>query len=79
MNLERQVRLAQAGDQQAFQTIVEETQHLVTSISLSIVKDVASSEDVAQSVYLQCWKSLKQLRNGKVYSLGYGNLLKYCP
>jgi RNA polymerase sigma factor (sigma-70 family) len=61
--LTREVSAAAAGDRQAYARLVDDTRNLVTAISLSIVRDVATSEDVAQEVYLQAWQGLQRLRN----------------
>lgn len=57
------VALAQSGDQQAFARLIKQTQQLVSSIALSIVKDLDNSEDVAQQVYIGAWQNITELKN----------------
>jgi RNA polymerase sigma factor (sigma-70 family) len=57
------VDLAQKGDQQAFDRLVKQTRNLVSSIALSIVKDLVNSEDVAQQVYIGAWQNMSELKN----------------
>ena len=57
------VELAQGGDQQAFGRLINQTRNLVASIALSIVKDLDSSEDVAQQVYIGAWQNMSELKN----------------
>jgi RNA polymerase sigma factor (sigma-70 family) len=57
------VSLAQKGDQQAFDRLVKQTRNLVSSIALSIVKDLDNSEDVAQQVYIGAWQNMSELKN----------------
>ena len=54
---------ARRGDRQAFARLVAATQNTVSSIALSIVRDVQHSEDVAQEVYVRAWHKLAQLRD----------------
>ncbi|WP_133468035.1 RNA polymerase sigma factor [Paraglaciecola marina] len=58
------VSLAQEGDQQAFARLIKQTQNLVSSIALSIVKDLDSSEDVTQQVFIGAWQNISELKNG---------------
>lgn len=58
---------AQGGCKNAYQNLIEQTQQLVTIIALGIVKDVATSEDIAQQVYLKCWTNLSDLRNPNAF------------
>lgn len=57
------VVLAQDGDQQAFARLIQQTSNMVSSIALSIVKDIDNSEDVAQQVYIGAWQQLSSLQN----------------
>lgn len=57
------VSRAAHGDQHAFTTLVEETQGLVCAIALAITHDIATSEDVAQDVFVDAWRGLAKLRN----------------
>jgi RNA polymerase sigma factor (sigma-70 family) len=57
------VEMAQQGDKQAFSRLIQQTSKMVSSIALSIVKDLDSSEDVAQQVYIGTWQQLASLQN----------------
>ena len=57
------VELAQQGDTHAFTRLIQQTSKMVSSIALSIVKDLDSSEDVAQQVYIGAWQQLASLQN----------------
>lgn len=57
------VNLAKNGDQQAFERLIKQTRNLVSSIALSIVKDLDNSEDVAQQVYIGAWQNMPELKN----------------
>lgn len=54
---------AQQGDEDAFASLVEHTQNLVTSTALSIVYDVQASEDVAQNTFVAVWQQIKELQS----------------
>ncbi|NCP66090.1 MAG: RNA polymerase sigma factor [Paraglaciecola sp.] len=54
---------AQQGDTHAFSRLMQQTKNMVTSLALSIVKDLDSSEDVAQQVYIHAWQQLANLHN----------------
>ncbi len=51
------------GDPIGFARLVDDHRSMVCSIALSIVRDVAASEDVAQEVFLAAWQQLSSLRN----------------
>lgn len=57
------VEMAQQGDKQAFSRLIQQTSMMVSSIALSIVKDLDNSEDVAQQVYIGAWQQLASLQN----------------
>jgi RNA polymerase sigma factor (sigma-70 family) len=61
------VTLAQGGDQQAFGRLINHTRNLVSSIALSIVKDLDNSEDVAQQVYIGAWNNIGELKNSSSF------------
>lgn len=61
--LDRDVLAAAGGDRQAFSRLVEATRGPVLAIALSVVRDLAASEDVAQEVFLAAWTGLGSLRN----------------
>lgn len=52
---------AARGDRDAFHAVVLAHQRLVGSIALAMSGDVASSEDIAQEVFLHAWKGLHRL------------------
>ncbi len=62
-NLVPDVRLAAAGNLDAFTRLVEQTSSLVCSITLAISRNIEVSEDMAQEVYLTIWQSLPGLRD----------------
>jgi RNA polymerase sigma factor (sigma-70 family) len=61
--LEIDVRAAQEGDSLAFTRLVDASKNMVASIAFAILRDPATSEEVAQDVYLEVWKGLGSLRN----------------
>ncbi len=63
LSLDSDVLAARTGDRVAFGRLVARYGRLVTSISLSTVKNVATSEEVAQDVFLAAWRDLATLRN----------------
>ena len=62
-DLEPLVVAAAAGDREAFGRLVTATSGVVSSIALAILKDLDSSRDVAQDVFLAAWRDLRKLRN----------------
>jgi RNA polymerase sigma factor (sigma-70 family) len=56
------VRAAWRGDKQAFVEIVARNQAMVCGIALSIVGNIAASEDVAQEAFLTAWRKIHELR-----------------
>jgi RNA polymerase sigma factor (sigma-70 family) len=54
---------AQQGDPLAFGRLVDRWKSTVSSIALSIVRDVAESHDVAQEVFLTAWTKITALDN----------------
>ena len=61
--LESHVLAAAEGDREAFSHLVDATGNLVCSIALAILRDVETSRDVAQDVFLAAWENLRKLRN----------------
>jgi RNA polymerase sigma factor (sigma-70 family) len=59
--------LAKSVDQQVFGRLVTQTRNLVSSIALSIVKDLDNSEDVAQQVYIGAWQNMSELKNASSF------------
>ena len=54
---------ARGGDHAAYGRIVSACQNTVTAIALAIVRDVPSSEDIAQDAFLSAWQHLRRLHN----------------
>jgi len=54
---------ATRGDRDAYGRIVAGCQSTVTSIALAIVRDVPTSEDIAQEAFLSAWQNLRKLHN----------------
>jgi RNA polymerase sigma factor (sigma-70 family) len=54
---------AARGDRDAYGRIVAGCQGTVTSIALAIVRDVPTSEDIAQEAFLSAWQNLRRLKN----------------
>ena len=62
-DLDSLVLTAAQGDAEAYGELVSRTSGLVSSVTLSIVRDIDLSRDVAQDVFLALWRDLKNLRN----------------
>jgi len=56
------IALAKKGDQIAFTRLVEHVTNTVASIALAITKDLDSSEDVCQKVFIKVWREIDQLK-----------------
>lgn len=54
---------AASGDVPAFAQLVDRYRAAVCSVALAIVRDVATSEDVAQEVFVAAWRRLSELRS----------------
>ena len=61
--IRRDLPAARTGDRDAYGRIVAACQNTVTAIALSIVRDVPSSEDIAQDAFLKTWQHLRRLQN----------------
>ncbi len=55
------------GDAAAFETIVHKYQSLVCAITYSAIGKVEESEELAQQVFINAWKNLKQLRDASKF------------
>lgn len=64
---ETDVRLAAAGDRDAYGRLVRRCAGLVSAVALSVVRDVGRSEDIAQEVFIAAWKDLGRLRNPRTF------------
>jgi RNA polymerase sigma factor (sigma-70 family) len=56
------IALAKAGDKIAFTRLIERLTNTVGSIALAITKDLDSSEDVCQKVFIKVWREIDQLK-----------------
>jgi RNA polymerase sigma factor (sigma-70 family) len=56
------IALAKSGDQIAFTRLIEQLKNTVGSIALAITKDLDSSEDVSQKVFIKVWREIDQLK-----------------
>jgi RNA polymerase sigma factor (sigma-70 family) len=65
--LDTDVVAARTGDREAFARLVTRYRGLVSSISLSTVGNVATSDDVAQEVFLAAWRDIGTLRNASSF------------
>lgn len=54
---------AAAGDHGAYGRVVAACQNTVTAIALAIVRDVHTSQDIAQDAFLTAWQKIARLRN----------------
>lgn len=55
------VQCAIAGDELAFERLVEHHAGMVTGVAYSVLGDFARSEDVGQEAFLEAWKKRKSL------------------
>lgn len=69
--LTQQVVAAAKGDEQAYTDLVNHTQNLVTSVALSIVKDVRASEEVAQKLLFWLGRRSVSYAATPAFYLGY--------
>lgn len=53
---------AQRGQLPAFTALMQRCQQLVSSVALSIVRDVDASEEITQQVFIYVWQHLSELR-----------------
>lgn len=65
--LSTHVDAAKFGDTKAFEALINACKNTVTSIALSVVKDVDASEEVAQQVFINCWQNLDTLTNAESF------------
>jgi len=56
------IALAKLGDQVAFTRLIDQLSNTVGSIALAITKDLDSSEDVSQKVFIKVWREIEQLK-----------------
>ncbi|MEJ2417221.1 MAG: RNA polymerase sigma factor [Exilibacterium sp.] len=65
--LTNDVIAAQQGDSDALSRLIEKTRNTVASIALAIVKDIDSSEEVAQQVFIAVWQQLSTLKSNNSF------------
>jgi len=68
-----------AGDQSAFQYLVEKYQYYVFSVTLNILKKREEAEEAAQDVFLKAYKTLESFRGNLVLLPGCIRLLTEQP
>ena len=61
-SVEQLVRLAQAGDAEAFGALVVEHQRFVYNLALRALGDAREAEDVAQEAFVRAWLALPNFR-----------------
>ena len=54
---------ASRGDSAAYSRIVGACQNSITAIALAMVRDVQTSEDIAQEAFLNAWQNIRKLQN----------------
>lgn len=59
----RLVELAQGGDQDAFDALVQITGDRCLGIAFRILRDIDLAEDAVQSAYVNAWRDLRSLRD----------------
>jgi RNA polymerase sigma-70 factor (ECF subfamily) len=57
------VRRAQAGDHDAFESIIRAAYDRLFAIALRILRDRSLAEDATQDAIVRCWRDLKGLRD----------------
>ncbi|MEX2245574.1 MAG: sigma-70 family RNA polymerase sigma factor [Dehalococcoidia bacterium] len=60
------VRLAQAGDLDAFNAIVDFHQRLVFNLCLRMLGSPAAAEDAAQDAFLSAWRNIRSFRGASL-------------
>ncbi len=78
MELDHQILSAQLGNQAAFADLLNQHYNLVYGLALSIVRDGAAAEDIAQEVWLAVWMNLGQLRNARVFPFWLRRIARNC-
>ncbi len=56
-------QILEQGSQRAFQALLNRYQNRVFTLCFKIIKDREESEEVAQDVFVKCFKQLKQLKD----------------
>jgi RNA polymerase sigma-70 factor (ECF subfamily) len=66
-DVERLVRLARAGDREAFGRLFERFERTVFAIAVRRLRQVEEAEELVQDVFVQALSKLSQLRDGKCF------------
>lgn len=56
------VLAAQQGQLPAFQRLIGRSEQLVSSVAMSVVRDLDAADDIAQQVFIYLWQHLQELR-----------------
>jgi RNA polymerase sigma factor (sigma-70 family) len=75
--LELDVLAARRGDREAYGRLVDRYRSLVASLALTLTRDVQTSEDLAQEVFLDAWQRLGQLRSPSSFLPWLRQLTRY--
>ena len=57
------IRMAQAGDREAFGVLVDQNQRYVFNLALRVVGDEQEAEDLAQEAFVRAWLALANFRS----------------
>lgn len=63
----KDVQAAARGDRRAFSRLVERYRGSVCAVALGVTGDLATSEDVAQDVFVRAWRELATLREPRAF------------
>lgn len=78
MELAVLVEKARAGDRAAFTTLVGRFQHLAFGYALTLVRDFARAEDVAQEAFVAAWTSLPRLETPAAFPGWLRGIVGHC-
>ena len=78
MELAALVEKARAGDVTAFTTLVGRFQHLAFGYALTLVRDFALAEDVAQEAFVAAWTSLGRLEASAAFPGWLRGIVGHC-
>ncbi len=59
---------AQAGDVEAYGRLVQATQTMAYAVALSVVRDSATAQDVAQQAYLRAFRRIGDLQDPATFA-----------
>ncbi|MFP4379706.1 MAG: sigma-70 family RNA polymerase sigma factor [Candidatus Sumerlaeia bacterium] len=66
--VENLVRSCAEGDEQAFESLVEIYQHKVYGLAWQLLKDADEAEDIAQEVFISCYRNIGNFRMESKFS-----------